>query len=391
MPVFGTQFAKPVNVSKSRTRIDTGPAIAVDKNNKVHIAWNAFYAKAGAPDDVASDIYYTDNVSGNFITPIKIRVTAGWYSRDPSIAADSEGKAHIVFRRSQSQMNVLQEDDIYYVTNAKGDFNHPILLVDGKRVDLRGPTEVSEPHNPIIHCDSRDHLQLIFQVFGFGNLFGDALIYMNTVTGSWTEPSLAAKEDSISEFHSCLDRNNFVHIAYCASDAKSVWRIFYSNNRRGKFSKPLIASSSKHDNPIQAKIATDSKGKAHIVYRAPFVTPGTPDLFYVNNVSGNFKKWKALCPWNTFYIPSIAVDNSNVVHIAYKLSPAYGGYLYYGNNSSGDFKFISYEGLGSYWYPGSCYFALGKGSSLHFAFYDWIGATYDSDTEIFYLSGFWNK
>jgi len=38
MPVFSTQFAKPVNVSKSRTRLDTLPAIAVDKNNKVHIA-----------------------------------------------------------------------------------------------------------------------------------------------------------------------------------------------------------------------------------------------------------------------------------------------------------------------------------------------------------------
>jgi hypothetical protein len=389
LPVYSTQFEKPLNVSKSRARIDTQPAIAVDKNNKVHIAWNAFYAKPGAPDGVAADIYYTNNISGNFIAPIRIRVAAGWYSRDPSIAVDSKGHAHIVFRRSQNQTSVLSEDDIYYVTNAKGDFKYPILLVDGK-CELK-PTDVPMPHDPIIHCDSRGHLHLTFQAWGVGDNYEKPyyLIYMNNVTGSWTKPSIAARGDFITEHHSCLDRNNFVHIAYQANDAKHIGHVFYTNNRSRKFSKPMIASSSKHDHPIQAQIATDSKGKAHIVYRAPFVTPGTPDLFYVNNVSGNFKKWKALCPWNTYYIPSIAVDNSDVVHIAYKGFPAYGGYLYYGNNSNGDFKFTSYGGMGDSWYIGSSYFSLGKSLTLHFAFFDWVGSVYDSDTEIFYLAGSW--
>jgi len=115
------------------------------------------------------------------------------------------------------------------------------------------------------------------------------------------------------------------------------------------------------------------------------------DIYYVNNVLGNFRPWKAVCDASPYYLPSIAIDRSNVVHIAYKLFPSWGGHLYYGNNSSGDFKFTAYSGLASFWYPGSSYFALGTGASLHFAFYNWIGEVYDSDTEIYYLSGSWNK
>jgi len=383
LPAFSTQFKKPVNVSKSRTRIDTQPAIAVDKNNKVHIAWNALYAKPGAPDGVAVDIYYTNNISGNFIAPIRIRVPAGWYSREPSIAVDSKGHAHIVFRRSEDQTSLLPWDDIYYVTNAGGDFKHPILLVDGKS-GFPGPTDVSAPCDPIIHCDRQDHLHLTFLT-----RVGENVIYMNNVTGSWTKPSIAAQGDFLIEYHSCLDRNNFVHIAYNSFDAKSISRIFYTNNRSGKFSKPIRASSSKHKS-YQAQIATDSKGKAHIVYKASFVKPWTPCLFYVNNVSGNFKKWKALCPSNTYYIPSIAIDSSNIIHIAYKRTPAWGGELYYGNNVSGDFKFVSYDvGWGGNWYIGSSYFKLGKSFTLHFAFFYWVGAVYESDTEICYLAGSW--
>lgn len=390
LPAFSTQFGKPLNVSKSRTRLDTQPAIAVDKNNKVHIAWNALYTKPGAPDGVAVDIYYTNNISGNFIAPIRIRIQAGWYSRDPSIAVDSKGHAHIVFRRSQDQTSVLSEDDIYYVTNAGGDFKHPILLVDGK-FGFLGPTEVCAPHEPIIHCDSRDHLHLIFMAWEIGEKFGGFLIYMNNITGSWTKPSIAAQGDFLTEHHSCLDKNNFVHIVYCDIDAKSIGRIFYTNNRSGKFSKRIRASISKHEHAYEAQIATDSKGKAHIVYKAPFLGAWTPCLFYVNNVSGSFKKWKALCTAGTYYIPSIAIDGSNIIHIAYKRTPAWGGELYYGNDLSGDFKFTPYYGMGSDWYIGSRYFSIGKGSTFHFAVFKWMGDVYNSDTEIFYLSGSWNK
>ncbi len=390
-PASATEFDKPLNVSRSRTRTDTLAAIAVDPNNKVHIAWNAFYPKTGAPDGVAADIYYTTNVSGKFSAPVRISVPAGWYSRDASIAVDAKGHAHIVFRRSMDQMSVLSGDDLYYVTNAKGDFKHPVLLVDGQsKTKPMGPGEVEAPHCPLVHCDGQGHVHLTFLAEAIGSQWLKAyVVYMNNRSGAWTKPALAVQGDFLIEHSSCLDRNGFVHIAFRANDAKQIGRIFYSNNKSGKFSEPIRASSSKHEHASEPQIATDSKGKAHIVFRAPYVTPGTPDLFYVNNVTGSFKSWKPVCVDNCNYIPQIAVDSSNIVHIAYKEFIVYGGYLHYGNNGTGEFKFTTYGGLSASWYVGSRYFALGKGASLHFAVYDFVDNP--PDEEIFYLSGSWAK
>ncbi len=381
-----TEFAKPLNVSRSRTRLDTGAAVAVGPNNKVHIVWNAFYAKAGAPDGVVSDVYYTTGVSDKFSAPVRIRVAAGWYSRLPSIAIDGNGHAHIVFRRSTEQAAITSEDDLYYVTDTKGDFKHPILLVDGK---YGTSGQLHTPSDPLVHCDSRGHVHLTFLARGLKQ-YDTFVAYMNNLSGAWSKPALAAQGKYLDEHYSCLDRNGFVHIAFGASDKNSIDRVYYTNNRSGKFSKPLTASSSKHGFSCQFQMAVDSQGKAHIVYRAPFVMPGKPDLYYVNNMTGSFKSWKPVCDSSMFYIPQIAIDSSKVVHIAYKRGPAFGGELYYGNNSTGEFKFTSYGKLGESWYGWPRYFALGKNGSLHFAVYDFPDPE-SWEAEIYYVAGSWTQ
>jgi len=384
-------FEKPQNISKNPSRLDTEPAIAVDKNNKVHIVWNAYYVKPGAPDNVACDIFYIHNKTGSFITPIKITVPTGWYSREPAIAVDSEGNAHIVFRRSVDQLYLRSEDDIYYVTSAGGALNRPLLLVDGKS-GFPGPTEVCKPQSPLIHCDGQGHLYLAFIANQIGSHSAENyyLIYMNNKNGSWTKPSLAVQGDYISEYDSYLDKNGILHLVYCDLDQSAESRVFYSCNNRGSFSKPILASAPEHKDSSESKIAIDSKGKVHIVYRDWFVPMGTPDLFYVTNKSGGFKSWKSLCTSDVYYIPSISIDESDIVHITYKSVPAFGGYLYYGNNTSGDFKFRLVDDMGgSDWYVGSCYFTSGRVCTLHLAFDNWTGEVDNSDSEIFYRVGSW--
>ncbi|MGB2765119.1 MAG: hypothetical protein WBC20_11980 [Candidatus Aminicenantaceae bacterium] len=376
---YSQLFDPLVNVSNNPDITDTGPAIAVDQNNNVHIVWNGFYYDPNAPDSLAGDIFYTNNKGGSFSPPVQISVSTGWYSRNPTIAVASDGNVHIAFRRSEDQMNVLSEDDIYYVTNANGSFDNPVLIVDGI-FGFLGPTEVSMPYDPFINCDSQDHIHLTFRAFELGDLF-EVVLYMNNVAGDWSDPVLVTQGVFITEHNSCLDSQDNVHILITDSVT------YYTNNMSGGFFTPTLASSPEHENTMSAKIAVDSLGYAHIVYRALFVTPNTPDLFYVNNVLGSFSSWIPLCPGSTYYQPSIAIDDSDFVHIAYKRFPAYGGALYYGNNINGDFNFTTNYEMSAWWYPGSCYFVIGESSTLHFAFYDWMGAVYYSDTEIFYLRG----
>ncbi len=383
-----TEFGKPLNVSRSRARIDTLAAIAVDANNKVHIAWNAFYAKTGAPDGIAGDIYYATNASGRFSAPVRIRVAAGWYSRDVAIAVDPAGHAHVVFRRSTSQLNVLSDDDLYYVTDAKGDFKHPVLLIDGVS-GAPGPGAVAAPHNPLVHCDRRGRVHVTCLANSIGAQ-AFPVVYLSCRSGAWTKPALAVRGDFLNEHSSAVDPSGFVHIAFNTYDKNNKEFLYYVHNRAGKFSRPVKASAASHDNPFQFQLAVDGRAKAHLVYRAPFVHPGTPDLFYVNNATGSFKSWKPVCDSSVYYISQVAVDSAGVAHIAYKRTPAYDGHLYYGNNASGAFKFSAYAGLGSNWYGWPGYFALGKNGSLHFAVYDFPDPE-SWEAEIYYISGSWTQ
>jgi hypothetical protein len=386
--VFATKFFNTVNVSNMPDQVDTSAAIAIDQNNKVHIAWNGFYAQQGAPDGVAADVFYTTNKDGSFRLPLKISVPTGWYSRDVTIAVDPSGNVHIAFRRSEDQMNITAEDDLYYVTNALGDFNNPVLLVDGD-IYL---AEVIKPYSPRIHCDTQGHVHLTFLADG---LNGSSMVvgYMNNSIGTWSEPIVAAAGTSPNEHNSCLDKNGYIHIAYGDVDDTPPdypWRIYYTNNTSGSFATPTPVSPY-DENAHEPNLAVDSKGKAHIVYREPFVTPGTPDLFYVNNIGGSFSSGPPISDWSGYYVPTIACDASDFVHIAYKEAPAYGGALYYGNNIEGDFSFVTYSLMSEWWFPdwSQSYLVLGKNGTMHFAFYDWVGDVYDSDTEIYYLGGSW--
>ena len=379
LSVFSQQFDSLVNVSNNPDGYETEPAIAVDQNNHVHIAWTGAYYCPEAPDSVAFDIFYTNNTGRSFSPPVQISVPTDWYSRHPTIAVDGAGNAHIAFRRSENQMSILPEDDIYYVTNADGNFDNPILLVDGQGYPLDS-TEVEGPRYPLIHCDSQDYVHLTMQAQGLGDTYGDLLLYMNNLGRDWSDPIFAGQGGTIAsgDYDSYLDGQDKIHFVFADWDS-----VCYFHNMSGEFSTPIAASSSEHDSPMSPGIAIDSYQNAHIVYRTPFADVGTPDLFYVSKVAGSFSSWIPLCDYNVYYIPSIAIDDSDFVHIAYKKFTAWGGALYYGNNISGDFSFTTYDEMGSGWYPGSCYFCLGDSSTLHFTFYDWVG----DDTDIFYLRG----
>ncbi len=152
--LFPQEFSLPVNVSRMPDQIDTLPSIAVDKDNHVHIAWNGFYAKAGAPDGVASDIFYSTNISGPFSAPVRIPVAENWYSRDPDIAVDSNGCAHIVFRRSPNQSSITSADDLFYVSNTGGSFCAPQRLARPLSCSAGHP--VRSPH-PLRQPESHSH------------------------------------------------------------------------------------------------------------------------------------------------------------------------------------------------------------------------------------------
>ncbi len=150
-------FNAPVNVSNNAGEtIDTQPSIAVDNDGHVHLVYTGTFLQEGAPDGVATDVFYTNNVVGDFFEPIAVTAPTGYYSHEPTLDVDSEGHAHIVFRRNDSQTFVQSDDDIYYAHNLSGSFV-ATRLIDGS---MSGPWY--GPNSPVVCVDADDNVHFAF-------------------------------------------------------------------------------------------------------------------------------------------------------------------------------------------------------------------------------------
>ena len=394
LPLYSQTTHKLINITNNPDKFAFRPAIAIDSKNNVHIAWYAFYEYPGAPDGVASNIFYSNNVKGKFCRSVEIKVPegedTGWYSKNPSISVDSQGNAYIIFVRWKHQVSLSSEDDIYYVTNAPiknsngivinpgNRFKKPIRLVAG--VGLRKkPEDVSGPNQPFIHCDSKDHVHITFQAWGFGDIW-ECILYMNNSKGKWSKPSLAVSKFNIFLYKSCIDDKDKVHIVFEGYKSGYSNLIYYTKKRKKKFKKPTRVSSPLHEQCGDADLAVDSRGKVHVVYRAlfPFEYDG---IYYANNVKKKFKPWNKITEsWS--YNTSIKVDDTDTVHVAYEKSDT----LYFGDNSSGKFKFIFYDKMPPNFTLADSYFALGDLTTYNFTFHAWLGKKSNyTGAEIYYL------
>ncbi len=214
---------------------------------------------------------------------------------------------------------------------------------------------------------------------------------MNNVSGSWSQPT-AVYDGFVTDFNTFLDKGDHLHIVFDGTrDILVSRRTYYMNDISGAFSIPVAVSLPEHKDPVGSKIAVDSHGNAHIVYDAPWLAALKPELHYVNNVSGRFGTPVPIGDPDGLNYPvhfhNLAIDRSDVIHLAYKTLPGQDGILFYGTNASGAFVFnSSCYSMSNYWFKGVRFFALGPDATPHFAFFDWVGNLYESDTEIYYLT-----
>lgn len=399
LSIFPQQFMSGINITNSEDTIESEPSIAVDNNNNVHIVWTSAYYNPDAPDNVAFDIFYTKNKMGSFAEPVKISVPNKWYSRNPSIAIDRVGNAHVVFRRSENQVTVFTGDDIYYVNNVNGNFDNLLNLTKSVEIytaeDLLPPyttdtTYFVKPHIPIVHCDDNNFIHVTMKAYQNFSV-NELLLYLNNVGGDWKLPKIAVEADIFyfPGYDSYLDGQNNLHFIFPAEyeyEGETDRGIYYIHNLSGEFSIPVKVSEPGFGSDSRPKLSIDSDQKAHIVYRQSITYNDIlAGLYYTNNVSGTFDFWTPIrlnhepLIGTVYYIPDITIDNSNFVHVTYKKNSTIIGGLGYGNNISGNFEFAEFYNDNSNWYIGTQQFALGKDGSIHFTYWEY------SDIFYFYL------
>jgi len=186
-------FDKPVNVSRNLTRIDTLAAIAVDSNNKVHIAWNGFYPKAGAP---------TASRRTSFIRPTH-RARSAPPSRSAFRPAGIRGRGDRRRRQRPCPYRLPEEHEPaeclgrgrpLLCDQCDGHFKRPALLIDGG-YSYSDADAVSAPHDPIVLCDRLGRVHVTCLAFSIGGRY-EPVVYMTNGSGAWTKPTLPSREIS---------------------------------------------------------------------------------------------------------------------------------------------------------------------------------------------------
>jgi hypothetical protein len=331
------------------------------------------FFQEGAPDNVATDVFYSNNSDGSFGIPIQIEVPTGFYSKMISLAVDKDGNAHIAFIRADWQ--TAGSGDLYYVNNVGGSFDEPILLLE--LVEYQGLSY------PSLAVDDDGNVHIAFYA-GYPH---DAIYYMNNTEGDFGTPEKVSKDIVVLGVSPviCIDSAGNVHLTFVGLNSHNEQDrdVYYTNNVGGEFGDPINVS----DDPELSQgwwwtsLAVDSAGYAHIAYDDFEKT-----ITYVNNTSGRFEN-HVIISYTGGFRPTIGVDSLGRVHIAYK-EPGPPGYenMDYSWNPSGhwvEMNILPRAMPVYYMYTGERWFVLDKSDVTHFVYYS--DSPEGAVGEIFYL------
>jgi hypothetical protein len=118
----------------------SSPALTMDSNNRAHITW---YDRDGR------NLMYNTNDSGAWFVAPQVVDSAGDVGRNPSIAIDSMGNAHI----SYDDISLGMNERVKYATNASGGWVSEIIPTFGIRVRY---SSIAVDSNNNVHISFQD-------------------------------------------------------------------------------------------------------------------------------------------------------------------------------------------------------------------------------------------
>ncbi|MBI2067175.1 MAG: hypothetical protein HYT77_04100 [Deltaproteobacteria bacterium] len=249
--------------------VGIGTSIAIDSNDKLHIAYR---------DATNGTLRYATNASGIWVNE---RVEAGGFS--PSIAVDSSGAVHIAHWIEGSGY-------VRYVTGSSGAWSSQIIPFD------RGIEEPSLTIGP----NNRVHIA------AHSNVRPSSLQYATNVSGSWAVEVVQSGNNTGLSPSITVSDDAKVIIAYWENGD-----IYVASKNGSNWEGELVDTTS--GDPIA--VAVDSQGFVHLVYYEDSI--GTNNLRYVTNLSGDWVATTLDSAGDVGNYCDIAIDSNDRLHISY--------------------------------------------------------------------------
>ena len=225
---------------------DLSPTIAVDNNNKVHVAW------IGQDSSLTWKMVYATNIEGSWKVQLLSGSALGGFGSGaaPCLVVGPSGIAHIFYRGGD-----YPDYHIDHATNSRpGDSTWSYEIVT---------TPNGADYTAAATIDAQATLHLLASGNdGFG--FPPHAYYMKKASGSsWTSPELANPGGTGSGVSLVLDRFGKAHITWDEVSGNIITgNQYYATNRTGTWS---IASVQTDQQTYDGVLGIDAVGRGHLL------------------------------------------------------------------------------------------------------------------------------
>ncbi|MEW6408045.1 MAG: chitobiase/beta-hexosaminidase C-terminal domain-containing protein [Patescibacteria group bacterium] len=273
----------------SKEVVGRNSSLAVDSNNKTHIAYY---------DSTNKYLKYITNSSGSWKTKSIENMGEDPGSGGISIAVDADDTPHICYR--------ISADKVRYAVKVSGAWT---------------AEEIDTGHEGCsIAFDSNDNLYIAYQGGADLRL---KLAARPSGSSSWATDEI--NSDEVGDVSLAIDSNNKLHIVY--QDQINEY-LKYTTNKSGVWSTAEVINADSGMKKLLPSIAFDFENKVHITYTSFTASQNEFKIKYATNLSGSWAREEI----GAGAISSIAINN-NKVYIAY-----YGPRLKYANKNSGSWQ-----------------------------------------------------
>ena len=324
-------------VSTESTDESYSPSLAVDKFGNIHVAWFDRTDYAGADGDY--DIFYKrwDSLSASWTTTEVVSTESTMDSTNPSLDVDSSGSVHVAWYDMTNYDSSGGDGDIFYKRWDSISDSWTTTEVVSTESDMGS-------RNPSLSVDKFGNVHIAWgDISWIGGADPDEDIfykYWDSSSSSWTTTEVISTEGlAESRVPSlAIDSFNNIHIAwqdfadYTSPD--SDYDIFYErwDSSSSTWSTTEIISTESTSHSASPSLAVDSSGYVHVAWydSTNYDSSGDDmDIFY--------KRWDSISDlWTTTevistessadsYLPSLAVDKGGNVHIAWNDFTDYAG------------------------------------------------------------------
>ena len=312
------------------------PTIAVDDAANVHVVWrdDTNYGDSGTDKDVFYRRWIANSSTWTTIEVVSTESTDNSY--ETTIAVDGAGNVHVAWR-----------DDTYYGSGTDDDIFYKRLIATSSTwttTEVVSTESSGESVFPTIAVDGAGNVHVAwFDGTNYGGSGGDYDIFYkrwNATNSIWTTTEVVSTESTSNSYKTTIavDSAGNVHITwydytnYGGSETDSD--IFYKrwNVTSSTWTTTEVVSTESTGDSYDPTIAVDDTGSVHIAWNdaTNYGGSGTDrDIFYKlwNATSNTWTTTEVVSTESTgdSYHPTIAVDGVGNAHIVWRDLTDYSG------------------------------------------------------------------